>query len=118
MRLMGARLFTLNLHRDRNDLTLILSLGRILRRAKMKREVRYGKYYVDFANDLNWIIEVDGTYYHQDVVADQEREIRIREMVRVRSRNRLDTRILRIPAYRLRNAPAAVHADVMKFLSA
>lgn len=115
MRLMGAHCTTFNKLREPENhypLAVVWSRGTILRRAKMKREVRYGRYFCDFANDLNWMIEVDGSQH--DVVADFERELDMREMLRKRGQ---DMHLLRIPAYKIWNNPSAVQRDTIKFLS-
>lgn len=117
MKLLGAKTFTFGSPkstRKRFPLTLVLSRGHILQDAKMHREVRFGKYYVDFANDLNWIIEIDGTHWHMDVVADMDREIYINELVR---KSPYGWRLLRIKAPRIWNDPAGVRAQVLEFIT-
>jgi very-short-patch-repair endonuclease len=96
------------------ECTLIINRGKILRRAKMRREVRYGKYFVDFANDLNWIIEVDHRAYHMDVIADAERDQYIQNLLEWRGQY---ARILRIDATRLTRNPKLVLQQVQKFLN-
>lgn len=115
MRLMGARVLTLELIKFNSNFpaSIVISRGKILRKANMRRDVRYGRYYVDFANDLNWVIEVDGAAYHVDVVADFDREVYIKNFL---SRSPFGMRLLRVPAYRIINNPAQVRADVLKFL--
>lgn len=118
MRLMGAKLFTLGWLKSTPQgfpLTLVLSRGKILRRAKIKREVRIGRCWTDFANDLYWCIEIDGSPWHQDVVADFDREVYMKEYL---LRQHKDMRILRIPAPRLWHDSAGVQRDVLKFLAA
>jgi very-short-patch-repair endonuclease len=118
MKLMGARLLTLGWLKSTATgfpFTFMWRRGKILRHAKLKREVRIGKCYVDFANDINWIIEIDGSPWHQDVVADFDREVYLREFLR---RQKQDLRILRIPAPRLWHDSARVQRDVLKFLTA
>ena len=117
MKLLGARLIKLPIlsKPNRFNLIIVLSRGKILRHAKMHREVRYGKYFVDWSNDLNWIIEIDGASYHLDIVADFDREVAIREMCRYRHQ---DARFLRIKAARLWNDKAKTQRDIVKFLSA
>lgn len=115
--LLGGRVVTFNYIKSNKTgfpLALIVSLGRILKQAKFKHEVRYGKYYVDFSNDLNWIIEIDGYAFH-DVVADMDREIYIHEMLTRHSPYGM--RILRVPAYRIYNNPSRVQRDVLKFIT-
>ena len=92
---------------------IVVSLGPVLKHQNVRREVRYGKYFVDFANDLDRIIELDGAAYHQDVVADMDREIYIQELCR---RQKREARILRIKAYELYNNPTGTQNRVLKFL--
>jgi very-short-patch-repair endonuclease len=96
-------------------LTYYWNLGRRLKAEGFRREVRYGPYFVDFANDLNRIIEIDGSQYHMDVVADMDREIYIRELCYKWHPNR-EARILRVPAYRLGLDSRRVQDDVLKFI--
>lgn len=84
----------------------------------MRREYRIGKCYADFGNDINWIIEIDGTAFHRDVVADFDREVYMREFIRARSRGLEDLRIMRIGAPRVYNDSARLQRDVLKFLLA
>lgn len=119
MELMGARTIKIKFLRDSSTgypLILVWSRGTTLRQHKMKRELRIGRCYVDFGNDLNWVIEIDGSAYHQDVVADFDREAYMREFIRQRSRNLQDLRLLRIPAARLWNDAPRVQQQVIKFL--
>lgn len=112
MKLMGAWLLTFNVQAHKGKLTIVLNRGKVLRQARMQREVWYGRYRVDWSNDLHWMIEVDGSQH--DVVADFDREVYIREMLR---RRKQDMRLMRIPAYRLWQQPSKVRAEVMRFLS-
>lgn len=96
-------------------LAIVWNSGKILRHAKMHRETRVGGYYADFGNDLNWFLEIDGTPFHRDVVADFDREVYMREFLR---RQKKDMRILRIPAYKLWHQPDVVRAQVIKWLNA
>jgi very-short-patch-repair endonuclease len=121
MKLLGAKVFTLpwlKLSKTGFCFTLVLSRGSQLRQAGMKRELRIGRCYVDFGNSLNWVIEIDGTPWHRDVVADFEREVYLQEFVRSQSRGREDVRIMRIPAARIWNNPRLVRHDVTRFLNA
>lgn len=114
--LMGGKVLKFTRLKSSNGFSMVVVFRRskILKQAKIKREVRYGKYYVDFANDLNWIIEVDGSPYHMDVVADMDREIYINELLH---RNPFGMRLLRIKAPRLWNDKDRLQRDVLKFLS-
>lgn len=117
--LMGGKVWRLGFIRLGNGwpLTIILSSGKILRAAKMKREVRYGRYYVDFANDIHWVIEIDGGPWHQDVVAEMDREIYIRDLIRRSTKNRQDLRLLRVPAPRIWNDKTRLQNQVISFLN-
>ena len=96
-------------HKTKFPLVIVWSLGKTLKRQNYKREVRYGRYYVDFANDLNRIIEVDGAAYHMDVIADMDREIDIKG-------RQPDARFLRVKAYQLYNNSAEVQRKVLTFI--
>jgi very-short-patch-repair endonuclease len=114
--LMGGKVYTNNrLKVNGFPFAIVISMGKILRREHFKREVRYGKYFVDFSNDLNRIIEIDGSQYHRDVVADMDREIYIKEMCRRIDRNR-EARIMRIPAFRLGLDPQRVQQNTIEFI--
>jgi very-short-patch-repair endonuclease len=117
MQLMGAKVVSIKRLKSSNGfpMCIVIKRGRVLREAGMKRERRVGKCYVDFGNDIGWAIEIDGTIFHNDVVQDFDREVYMREFLR---RQKLDLRILRIPAYRLWHSRAAVQAEVLEFLAA
>lgn len=58
-------------------LTFITSLGTILERELIKREVRVGRYFVDFGAITPYYrrgIEIDGRPYHRDIVKEYERD--------------------------------------------
>lgn len=77
IQVMGGRVLTLRSFKSTKTgfpLTLILSLGSILKAEMMRREVRIGKYYVDFGNDINRGIEIDGDPYHMDILKQQKRD--------------------------------------------
>jgi hypothetical protein len=79
--LMGGKVLVWRRIRDKHTgfpMAYYWNLGKRLKAEGFRREVRYGLYFVDFANDLNRIIEIDGNEYHMDVVADMDREIYIR----------------------------------------
>lgn len=110
--LMGGKVITFKRFKHRKNgfpVTIVLSLGKYLKSENFKREVRYGKYFVDFANDVDRIIEIDGWQYHMDVVADFDREIAIKTM-------RSDAKFLRIPAFRMNLEPARVQQEVLEFM--
>ena len=109
---MGGAVYTLPFLKSKRTgfpFSIVLTLGRTLRTEKFKREVRFGKYFVDFANDVDRIIEIDGATYHMDVVADFERDQYIRGW-------HDDVMILRIKAAQLYREPNLVQADVIKFI--
>ena len=75
--MMGGRVITIDwLVSPANNsypLTFVISMGRLLRREKVKREVRVGKCYIDFGNDIRRGIEIDGRQFHRDVLKEQSR---------------------------------------------
>lgn len=54
-------------------LTFVTDMG-WFKKHHMKREVRVGRYWTDFANDIGRCIEVDGRQWHMDVVKEQQRD--------------------------------------------
>lgn len=116
--LMGGKVVVLQRIRDKHTgfpAAVYWNLGKRLKAEGFKREVRYGLYFVDFANDLNRIIEIDGNPYHMDVVADMDRDIYIRELCWKWNRTR-EARIMRIPAHRLGLDKMKVQQEVLKFI--
>ena len=76
VRIMGGWAITIDLFKDIHTgfpLT-IMGLGKFLNGEGMRREVRVGRYYADFGNDIMRAIEVDGRQWHTDVVKDMERD--------------------------------------------
>lgn len=76
VRIMGGWAITIDLIKDVQTgfpLT-IMSLGKLLKSENMEREVRVGRYYADFGNDVMRAIEVDGKRWHNDVVKEMERD--------------------------------------------
>ena len=58
-------------------LTIVFSLGKILKRELIKHEVRVGAMWIDFGaltNYFNRGIEIDGRAYHRDILKEQERD--------------------------------------------
>lgn len=109
--LMGGKVYRIKwLKHPRNGFPLAVfwRYGKILGHEKFKREVRIGRYFVDFCNDVGWIVEIDGASYHMNVVADLEREGYIYE--------RGFEHWLRIPAHRLWRDPNRVQRDTLRFL--
>lgn len=90
-------------------LAFVIKRPKLFKQNHVKREVRCGRFYADFANDVGWPIEVDGLDYHMDIVADLTREAYMIE--------RGWRTPLRIPAHRLWREPDRVQRDVMKYLS-
>jgi very-short-patch-repair endonuclease len=88
-------------------LAIVLSKGKFLREEKVRREVRVGKYFLDFGNDLYYGLEVDGAAYHQDVVAAFDRD----SYLYMRG-----WKVLHIPAIWLWNNPNKVQQQVLGFL--
>ena len=73
--LMGGKCKVINNVRHRKTgfpMVIILSLGKYLKSENYKREVRVGSKYVDFGNDLQRGIEINGRQWHSDVVAEQK----------------------------------------------
>lgn len=52
--------------RNRFPLTLVYDLGPFLRSEFVRREVRCGRYFIDFGNDILRGIEIDGMAFHND----------------------------------------------------
>lgn len=114
--LMGAKYAQVLLFRDRRTkfpMAIRIKRGKLFKQERVKREVSIGPYWVDFANDLNRIIEIDGDPYHMDVVADMDREIHITDIC---SRKKMDARFMRIKAHELYRDPDLVQRKVLKFL--
>ena len=55
-------------------LSYIITMGKYLNTELVKREVRVGKLWVDFGNDICRGIEIDGQEYHGDIIKQQERD--------------------------------------------
>jgi hypothetical protein len=88
-------------------LAIVFSKGKFLREEKVRREVRVGKYFIDFGNDLKYGLEIDGRSYHMDVVAQFDRDIYLYER---------NWKVLHIPAIWLWNNPNKVQQQVLGFL--
>jgi len=89
---------------------IIVSKGKLLRSENFRREVRYGRYYADFANDLHRIIEIDSKRYHMDVVADMDRDIYIKSRFH-------GAQILRLRTFEISANPTRTQQQVIKFLT-
>lgn len=108
--IMGGRFYQLSWlkhYQTKRPLTIIVSLGKALEQEKFGREVRAGRYYIDFANDINMAVEVDGHAYHRDVVREFDRESYLYQR---------GWRIIHIPAIKLWNDPSSVQQKVLAFL--
>jgi very-short-patch-repair endonuclease len=112
--LMGGRTFTFrHIKSTKNSfpLTFILSLGKILDRENVQREVRAGAMYIDFGVDSNYYkkgIECDGAKFHRDIVKEQRRD----EYLYGRGWD-----ILHIEASTIYRDPTKVQRKVLEFLS-
>lgn len=86
---------------------IVLSLGPLLRHERVKREVRVGKYFIDFGNDIKRGIEIDGMKYHQDILKEQSRDQYLFGH---------DWLILHIRAHRLWSEPDVAKRETRLFL--
>lgn len=89
-------------------LRVVLSMGRLFKNEQVEREVRVGKYWVDFGNDIQRGIEVDGAAYHRDVIAEAERAKYFAARGWI---------VLRITARQIVENPAGVRRAVQEFLT-
>lgn len=93
-------------------LTFVLSMGK-LRRERVHREVRIGRYFADMCVITPFyrrVIEIDGQASHSkrmDIVYDQNRDDYLRSR---------GFAVMRIPARRLWREPKKVRKDVLRFL--
>ena len=114
LRIMGGRFIIVSWIVDpktKFPLTIILDLGKILRRENIEREVRVGAMYIDFATvglSYNRGIEVDGAAYHEDIVKEQDRD----DYLAARGWS-----VLHIRADEIYRNPGRVQQRVMNFLS-
>lgn len=112
VRLMRGRALTLPFVRSRRDdypLTFVW-LGRLLKRELMYREVRVGKFFVDFGTPGSRFlkaIEIDGREYHHDIVAEQQRD----DYLKARGWS-----VMHISGSKLQREPRKVYVDVLRFL--
>ncbi len=75
--LMGGKVVSTNLVHNRNGFpfTIVVSMGGWFGgKQHVKREVREGKFFVDFGNDIKRGIEIDSREWHMDITKDQERD--------------------------------------------
>lgn len=107
---MGGRVIRFEFIKHRKThfpLAFVISMGKVFKAEQFKREVRVGKYYIDFGNDICWGIEVDGKQWHRDVVKEFDRD----SFFYTRG-----WRIKHIPAVQLWNQPDLVQREVLQFL--
>jgi very-short-patch-repair endonuclease len=112
VRIMGGRVLTVSWLaspiNNRFPVSIVLSLGRDLKREKMRREVRVGAMYIDFGNDIRRGIEIDGRRYHRDVLKEHERNKYVAQY---------GWRLLHIDASEMYRSPEYVRRKVIAFLS-
>lgn len=123
--LMGGKVITFNFikhHKTKFPLTITLHLGTALSRQNFKREVKVGKYWLDFGNDIKWSIEVDGRMYHRNVVKEFNKQEYLQgfcdRKCRKDCRRHLNQgwRVKHIEAARIFNEPNKVQREVLQFL--
>ena len=108
--IMGGKIFTIGWFKHpktKQSFTIVYSLGKALTSEKFNREVRAGRYYIDFGNDVGAGIEVDGRKWHRDVVKEFDREVYL---------NQRNWRIIHIDAIKLWNDPNNVQQTILKFI--
>lgn len=108
--IMGGKAFTIGWFKHpatKRPFTFIYSLGKALSDERFGREVRAGRYYIDFGNDVGAGIEVDGKAYHTDIVREFDREVYL---------NQRNWRIMHIDAIKLWNDPNFVQQTILKFI--
>ena len=127
IKIMGGKIITiyfLKHPQTKQPLRFVLNVGRALSVENFEREVRAGKYWLDFGNDIFWVIEVDGAKYHRDIVREQERDDYLMGFCHKRCRkpcykhSNVGYRVKHISAIRLWNEPAVVQSEVLRFLNA
>lgn len=108
--LMGGKVCTLAFTRltvHDFPLAIVMRNPKVFKNEHVKRELRIGKYYVDFGNDVGRAIEVDGQEYHMDILADLQRDSYLIER---------GWRVKHIQAYRLWRDADKVQREVLDFL--
>lgn len=114
IRLFGGKVVTINFMKSRKNKfprTIVLTMGRTLKREFVQRELRVGGVYVDFAFVNRYTkkaIEIDGAEFHRDVVREQQRDDYL---------HGYGYSILHIPAVDLYRKPDAVKKRVITFLA-
>lgn len=77
LHIMGGKVVTFEAikhARTHFPLAYVVTMGRSLRRENFAREVRVGRYFIDFGNDIKRGIEIDGRNFHMDIVKEIERD--------------------------------------------
>jgi len=114
IRIMGGKCIIIDHVKDRRTgfpLVIVTSMGRILKRELIMREVRVGAMYLDFAVATPWYkkgIEVDGKQWHQDIVQEQQRDDYLRQY---------GWQLLHIQAASIYREPSLVQRRILKFLA-
>lgn len=107
---MGGRVITfpfIKAHGTGFHLAIVLTVGKLLRHEHVGREIRVGKYYIDFGNDICRGIEIDGKDFHMDIVKETERDTYCK---------RYGWRLLHIQAIDIYQKPDVIYRRVQKFL--
>lgn len=108
--LMGGTYTTINWIRrpaTRFPLAIVWDIGPALKAEMFKREIKAGRYYVDFGNDIFWGFEIDGQKWHRDVVREFDRDSYLYTR---------GWRLMHIEAARMWRDPDRVKYDILKFL--
>lgn len=114
LRIMDARVITADIMRSPRTgfpLTIVLSMGKVLKAENVQREVRAGARFIDFGVVSpygNRGLEIDGAAYHRNVLHEQERDEYCA---------RFGWTLLHIPAEELYRTPNLVHDRVIRFLA-
>ena len=112
--LMGGKALTfkyIKSTKNRFPLTFILSLGKVLDRENVQREVRAGAMYIDFGVETPYYklgIEIDGKNFHRDIVREIKRDEYCAEY---------GWKLLHIQADILYRQPYVVQQNVMQWLN-
>ena len=113
IRIFGGKYFTVSWIKDPRTgfpLTIITSIGKLLRRELIKHEVRVGRYYLDFAAITKYYrkaIECDGKQWH-DIVKDQDRDEYLLNY---------GVAVMHIQAAKIWREPNLVQREVLNFLA-
>ncbi len=113
IRIMGGRFITIKFikrYQTKFPLAIVYKQPRMFKAELVKREVRCGRYFIDFAVSTPYSkkgIEIDGSAYHMDVVAEFDRDSYMYQR---------GWKLMRIRAPRVWNDSKRVQNEVMKFL--